>query len=308
MLQRLEWNCYPITAVHWLALYMQLMNTCDVLPAQQVIVTAENEARCSNASDCSMLSAGSRVAGLNVSIVTALPEEDENLTDEGDDSENQTPNGSESSSEKRTKSFRKTCARRVFSFNSSFPRMQLSHIGLSPRILLHTAAADISYVSQREYSSGHIYPDQRCSVPKLMRGEFVRVAMILDLVILSHGSLRFRYRELAAAALLCSYEPESLICQITGFTAEKLREARKFVDPFVHLFDRLEPSGNSIPCLPTIQHDDRHNIQTYLPKCLSYLEQVEQEIMAIERRKKLDNRTSGTRLRKRKFGSTLNSS
>jgi len=40
MLQRLEWNCYPITAVHWLALYMQLMNTCDVLPAQQVIVTA----------------------------------------------------------------------------------------------------------------------------------------------------------------------------------------------------------------------------------------------------------------------------
>jgi len=108
--------------------------------------------------------------------------------------------------------------------------MQLSHIGLSPRILLHTAAADISYVSQREYSSGHIYPDQRCSVPKLMRGEFVRVAMvffkffniftfilkILDLVILSHGSLRFRYRELAAAALLCSYEPESLICQITG--------------------------------------------------------------------------------------------
>uniref|UniRef100_A0A915LE79 Cyclin N-terminal domain-containing protein n=1 Tax=Meloidogyne javanica TaxID=6303 RepID=A0A915LE79_MELJA len=308
MLQRLEWNCYPITAVHWLALYMQLMNTCDVLPAQQVIVTAENEARCSNASDCSMLSAGSRVAGLNVSIVTALPEEDENLTDEGDDSENQTPNGSESSSEKKTKSFRKTCARRVFSFNSSFPRMQLSHIGLSPRILLHTAAADISYVSQREYSSGHIYPDQRCSVPKLMRGEFVRVAMILDLVILSHGSLRFRYRELAAAALLCSYEPESLICQITGFTAEKLREARKFVDPFVHLFDRLEPSGNSIPCLPTIQHDDRHNIQTYLPKCLSYLEQVEQEIMAIERRKKLDNRMNETRLRKRKFGSTLNSS
>ena len=61
----------------------------------------ENEARCSNASDCSMLSAGSRVAGLNVSIVTALPEEDENLTDEGDDSENQTPNGSESSSEKK---------------------------------------------------------------------------------------------------------------------------------------------------------------------------------------------------------------
>uniref|UniRef100_A0A914LXM3 Cyclin N-terminal domain-containing protein n=1 Tax=Meloidogyne incognita TaxID=6306 RepID=A0A914LXM3_MELIC len=308
MLQRLEWNCYPITAVHWLALYMQLMNTCDVLPAQQVIVTAENEARCSNASDCSMLSAGSRVAGLNVSIVTALPEEDENLTDEGDDSENKTPNGSESSSEKKTKTFRKTCARRVFSFNSSFPRMQLSHIGLSPRILLHTAAADISYVSQREYSSGHIYPDQRCSVPKLMRGEFVRVAMILDLVILSHGSLRFRYRELAAAALLCSYEPESLICQITGFTAEKLREARKFVDPFVHLFDRLEPSGNSIPCLPTIQHDDRHNIQTYLPKCLSYLEQVEQEIMAIERRKKLDNRMNETRLRKRKFGSTLNSS
>nr|CAD2201875.1 unnamed protein product [Meloidogyne enterolobii] len=309
MLQRLEWNCYPITAVHWLALYMQLMNTCDVLPAQQVIVSAENEARCSNASDCSMLSAGSRVAGLNVSIVTALPEEDENLTDEGDDSENQTPNGSESSSEKRTKTFRKTCARRVFSFNSSFPRMQLSHIGLSPRILLHTAAADISYVSQREYSSGHIYPDQRCSVPKLMRGEFVRVAMILDLVILSHGSLRFRYRELAAAALLCSYEPESLICQITGFTAEKLREARKFVDPFVHLFDRLEPSGNSIPCLPTIQHDDRHNIQTYLPKCLSYLEQVEQEqIMASQRHKKLDNRTSGNRLRKRKFGSTLNSS
>lgn len=310
MLQRLEWNCYPITAVHWLALYMQLMNTCDVLPAQQVIVTAGNEARCSNASDCSMMSAGSRRGGLNVSIVTAsLHEEGEILSDEGEDSENQTPNGSESSTEKKTKSFRKTCARRVFSFNSSFPRMQLSHIGLSPRVLLHTAAADISYVSQREYSSGHIYPDQRCSVPKLMRGEFVRVAMILDLVILSAGSLRFRYRELAAAALLCSYEPESLICQITGFTAEKLREARKFVDPFVHLFDRLEPCGNAIPCLPTIQHDDRHNIQIYLPKCLSYLEQVEQEqFMAIQRRKKSDNRMGETRLRKRKFGSTLNSS
>lgn len=109
---------------------------------------------------------------------------------------------------------------------------------------------------------------------------------ILDLVIMDAGSLRFRYRELATALLLCCYEPENLICQITGtllihtFGVQQIfldsspfevKEARDFVEPFVQLFDKLEPSGTEIPCIPSIPHSDRHNIQTYIPQCLTHL-------------------------------------
>lgn len=30
MLQVLEWNCTPVTSIHWLGLYMQLMCTTEI--------------------------------------------------------------------------------------------------------------------------------------------------------------------------------------------------------------------------------------------------------------------------------------
>lgn len=103
---------------------------------------------------------------------------------------------------------------------------------------------------------------------------------------LDAGSLRFRYRELAAGVLLCSYEPQTLICQLignnfiyrhhqthqfSGIPIDQLTAVREFIDPFVQLVDKLEPTGTQIPCLPDIPHDDRHNIQTYISNCLSHL-------------------------------------
>lgn len=192
MLQQLDWNCYPITAVHWLALYMQLMNTNETI-------------------------------------------------------------------------------------------------------------YDVD---------GHIFPDQRCTVPKLMRGEFVRMAKILDLVIMDAVSLHYRYRELATAVLLCYYEPENLICEITDSVSAKLHEVREFVEPFVQMFEKLEPAGTEIPCIPSVPHGDRHNIQTYISQCLTHLEAIEQTRKESEMRLKALNllvtTTKTTKTRKRKFGSTLN--
>jgi hypothetical protein len=59
--------------------------------------------------------------------------------------------------------------------------------------------------------------------------------------------------------------------EIAGFKTEKLRAVREFVDPFVQLFDQLEPTGTQVPCFSHIPHNDRHNIQTYIPQCLNHL-------------------------------------
>ena len=347
MLQRLHWKCYPITAVHWLALYMQLMNTCDVLPARQVILTAEKPVKKEPKAQEKTIKkeelsrtppergygggaadeeedvedepiavaymptsnfSYDELPSLNVSIVSEMEEEQtppRRLLEQYQKQQQQPPQDSGSNNngkqpklelfdmsyeeaagmstataavvvkqepaeeETETENHKPPAAsasamdqgqnspipnsnnnnsivstpkavikanntssisggggnnntndkhhhhrRRVLTFSTVCPRMQLGRIGGSPRVLLHTAMADISYVGHSNYSAGHIYPDQRCTVPKLMRGEFVRLASILDLVTLDASSLRYTYRELATAVLLCSYEPEHLICQI----------------------------------------------------------------------------------------------
>lgn len=48
-----------------------------------------------------------------------------------------------------------------------------------PNISLNTTAMlEMSYIGYQSYSDGHIYPDQRCTVPKLVRDEFIRLAMV----------------------------------------------------------------------------------------------------------------------------------
>jgi hypothetical protein len=42
-----------------------------------------------------------------------------------------------------------------------------------------TTTADNSFIGNTSYSDGHIYVDQRCTVPKLMRDEFVRLAKVI---------------------------------------------------------------------------------------------------------------------------------
>ncbi|KAL3124658.1 hypothetical protein niasHT_009245 [Heterodera trifolii] len=320
MLEKLDWTCYPVTAVHWLALFMQLMSTDEVIPAQRVVISAGKRPL-----DTPSLNGDSSfIVGkpsLEVSIESALPNDENNQPDDAQRAESRpsvpsvsSPCPSPSSSavgedvqlEVSSVVFAGASRVRRISFSCAYPRMQLCHIGSSPRVLLHTTRADISYVGHNSYSSGHIYPDQRCTVPKLMRGEFVRMAAILDLAMLDSGCLRFRYSELATAVVLCCYEPEHLICQLTGFSPEKVRDARAYIEPFVRVFDLNEPTGTAIPCLADVPHGDRHNIQTYTPKCLEHLETVQQIRKETESRRKAVELRVAARVRKRKFGSAMN--
>uniref|UniRef100_A0A183C400 Cyclin N-terminal domain-containing protein n=1 Tax=Globodera pallida TaxID=36090 RepID=A0A183C400_GLOPA len=326
MLEKLDWSCYPVTAVHWLALYMQLMSTDEVIPAQRVVISAGKRPSETASANADSEQSPFGYPSLEVSIVSALPNDENNLPDDAKqtqkcflpstvpslafplDDEDPSPSSlrRDDHFEVTTTNSVETARVRHISFSCAFPRMQLSHIGSSPRVLLHTAQADISYVGHSSYSSGHIYPDQRCTVPKLMRGEFVRLASILDLAMLDAGCLHFRYSELATAVVLCCYEPENLICQLTGFSPDKIREVRAYIEPFVQVFDRNEPTGTAIPCLPDVPHDDRHNIQTYTHNCLAHLETTQRMRKETEVRRKAVELRVAARVRKRKFGSAMN--
>ena len=99
------------------------------------------------------------------------------------------------------------------------------------------------------------------------------------------GSLKFKYSELAAALLLCSFEPAYLVLQITGgwfqfyftqnifylgYQRSHLNDAKDYILPFLRKFEQLEPVV-SIPYFADVPLEDRHNIQSYIEDVLEHL-------------------------------------
>jgi len=109
----------------------------------------------------------------------------------------------------------------------------------------------------------HVFPDPSCTMPKLIRDEFVRLATILDFVLMDADSLHFKHGELAAAVLINAYEPESLVEEITGFSADDLAIARAFIEPYAYVSEQMNPAGSFIPTFSDVLPEDRHNIQLY---------------------------------------------
>uniref|UniRef100_A0AC34R8T6 Cyclin N-terminal domain-containing protein n=1 Tax=Panagrolaimus sp. JU765 TaxID=591449 RepID=A0AC34R8T6_9BILA len=127
------------------------------------------------------------------------------------------------------------------------------------------------------YSEGHLIVNQT-TVPKMMREGFCCLAKALDLVITSEYFLKYRYGELAAAVLFCSYEPTSLIEQVTGKKRSDLVEIIDLVQFFV---DYCEKTGTVLQNrfnIPGVPFDDQHNIQTYDGPINEHLDYITEQI------------------------------
>ncbi|KAH7723848.1 CRE-CYE-1 protein [Aphelenchoides avenae] len=247
MLQVLDWSCNPVTAIHWLALYLQLMSANDhiVAAAQRVQLQQKQH----------------KIVAANRTITDWC----------------RTPVS--------------TTAKVLKTVSVHEHQADLSTDSID---------SDYLYEGHDSYSEGHIYPDRQYDVPKMMRDEFVRLAKILDLCLLTVESLNFSYSELAAAVVLCCYEPEHLVYQVTGFRADQLVDAFNFVQPFMKVCERLEPTGTSIPFFEDVPRDDLHNIQTHIEDSGAILTEVEKLRRESEQRRKAVDK-SAFRARKRKL-------
>ncbi|KAE9421723.1 hypothetical protein Angca_007230, partial [Angiostrongylus cantonensis] len=86
---------------------------------------------------------------------------------------------------------------------------------------------------------------------------------VLDLLLLDVASLRFSYRELAAAVLFACYEPHALVQEVTGYSYSELLKVVEWVEPVVKVCDRLRSHGDPIVIVDGVRADDLHNIQTH---------------------------------------------
>ncbi|KIH43634.1 hypothetical protein ANCDUO_26355, partial [Ancylostoma duodenale] len=89
------------------------------------------------------------------------------------------------------------------------------------------------------------------------------MAKVLDLVLFDVASLRYSYRELAAAVLFACYEPHSLVEEVTGYSYADLLKVVEWVEPVVKVCERLRSLGDPILIVEGVRADDLHNIQTH---------------------------------------------
>ncbi|EPB76480.1 hypothetical protein ANCCEY_04464 [Ancylostoma ceylanicum] len=126
--------------------------------------------------------------------------------------------------------------------------------------------------------------DQPFTVPDTLREDFMNMAKVLDLVLFDVASLRYSYRELAAAVLFACYEPHSLVEEVTGYSYADLLKVVEWVEPVVKVCERLRSLGDPLLIVEGVRADDLHNIQTHP-------EQDFEEIMAdIEREREVAER------------------
>jgi len=113
-------------------------------------------------------------------------------------------------------------------------------------------------------SADSMMVDPRCSVPNYYRDDFVRLATVLDLVLLDSRSLKYKYSELAAAIVFSSFDPPSLIEKVTGYGLDQITPIMKFVRPFVEVCERYDDAPVSITYYDDLPAVEYHNIQTFV--------------------------------------------
>ncbi|TKR94548.1 hypothetical protein L596_008817 [Steinernema carpocapsae] len=191
MVQRLEWNLVPITAIHWLSIYFQLLGTKHSLTEDPPADDAKNK-------DTPLTPPMARVP----------------------------------------------LAPRNSSNQCGIPRLSADRVGFC--------------------CSGEHHKNS-CCIPNFLKGEFSRVAKILDVCMLDLDSVKFTHHSVLPAALLfCIYEPDSLISSVTGYTRAQLEEAIEFVEPIVQVcLESPAVHEDTKTTFPEIPDSDLHNIQLY---------------------------------------------
>jgi len=224
MLVKLNWNLNPITAVHWLALYCQLLaKTLDGVPqnlkrrSPPLRIRMDEEFFLSEeAEEHETVPAGHQSFLRNIDGVTAFDE----------------------------------------SFNESFNVVDMN----------------------ASYSEGHLVVNDTVTIPKLLRDEFCQLAKVVDLLIMSEMFLKYRYGDLAAATLFCTYEPTSLIEEVTGKRKSELIELINDVQFFVDYCEKTNNVYHNRFLFPGIPLEDQHNIQTFENSAVEAMKEITNSI------------------------------
>ncbi|KAK6029428.1 cyclin domain protein [Ostertagia ostertagi] len=140
------------------------------------------------------------------------------------------------------------------------------HWSLAPLTSIHWLSMYMQFLGNKEVpkNSGDTHVvDQPFIVPDTLREDFVNMAKVLDLLLLDVASLRYSYRELAAAVLFACYEPHALVQEVTGYSYSDLLRVVEWVEPVVKACDRLRALGDPLQIVEGIRADDLHNIQTH---------------------------------------------
>ncbi|ETN76529.1 cyclin domain protein [Necator americanus] len=140
------------------------------------------------------------------------------------------------------------------------------HWSLSPITSVHWLSMYMQFLGNKEEVKNdgekHVV-DQSFIVPDTLREDFMNMAKVLDLVLLDVVSLKYSYRELAAAVLFACYEPHSLVQEVTGYSYADLLKVVEWVEPVVKVCERLRSLGDPILIVEGVRADDLHNIQTH---------------------------------------------
>uniref|UniRef100_A0AC34FFF4 Cyclin N-terminal domain-containing protein n=1 Tax=Panagrolaimus sp. ES5 TaxID=591445 RepID=A0AC34FFF4_9BILA len=202
LLTELNWNFNPVTVIHWLAFYLQLLAK-----------TNEN--------------ASAEVKKINT-VSSQLCHED---TDDGIIAHT--------------------------SFSNSFLR---SIDGVNDAL---NETVESFNASNQSNTDGHIYIGQSLCIPKLFRDDFMQLAKVVDLLILDPNFLSFRYSELAAAVLFCSYQSSEDIEKITSIKRESISKLISMVQIFVDHCERDNVISHKSFMIEDIEPDEVHNIQQF---------------------------------------------
>ncbi|KAE9550827.1 hypothetical protein FO519_005955 [Halicephalobus sp. NKZ332] len=223
MLIKLNWNLNPITAVHWLALYCQLLvKTLDGVPqslkrrSPPLRIRMDEEFFLHEETDEHEAMASSQSFLRNIDGVPAFDE----------------------------------------SFTESFNVIDMN----------------------ASYSEGHLVVNDTVTVPKLLRDEFCQLAKVVDLLIMSEMFLKYRYGDLAAATLFCTYEPTSLIEEVTGKRKLDMIELINDVQFFVDYCEKTNNVYHNRFLFPGIPPEDQHNIQTFENSAVEAMKDITKSI------------------------------
>uniref|UniRef100_A0A914YC47 Cyclin N-terminal domain-containing protein n=1 Tax=Panagrolaimus superbus TaxID=310955 RepID=A0A914YC47_9BILA len=202
LLTELEWNFNPVTIIHWLAFYLQLLAK-----------TNEN--------------AFASVKKVN-RVSSHLFNED---SDDGMGAH---------------RSFSDSFLRSIDGVNDALNETVESFSG-----------------TKKSDTDGHVYIGQSLCIPKLFRDDFIQLAKVVDLLILDFNFLSFRYSELAAAVLFCSYQSSEDIEKITSIKRDSISKLISMVQIFVDYCEGSNNISHKSFVIEDIEHDEVHNIQRF---------------------------------------------
>ncbi|KAI6178625.1 Cyclin domain protein [Aphelenchoides besseyi] len=124
----------------------------------------------------------------------------------------------------------------------------------SSRMIDPNSSFDTSFAALDHAHMRHL---QSFSVPKIIRDDFMILTKVLDLCVFDMQFLQFTYSEVAAAVVMCFYEPKDLVEKVTAFRYEDVRKALAFVAPVVKMVRSETQPGVELP----LDSRDQHNIQ-----------------------------------------------